>query len=340
MIGKMPMPPRPTLIRTRVRRLRQTLDEFQEFETAISQHTDWPSVTGLPGLPLFLMKIVARVVRYLALILDAVLRVLHLRGDNNYLCLGYISPHYMIYKAFPYFSLPAKLRMVWFYDAWENKLSEIEQAFRSHRINVAFVTSRQATEHLNGCGINRFRAYWIPEAVTVADYPAKPLAERTIDVLQMGRRWDQYHDAINHFCRKENLVYLYEKRPGDIIFPTRAQFLDALASSKISICVPSSITHPARSGKIATMTWRYLQSMAAKCLVLGRAPDEMKELFGYDSVIEIDMSDPCGQLRQILDRYTDFVPLIEKNYEFVRAHHQWPNRIDGMLKGMADFAAG
>ena len=67
---------KPTLIRTRIRRLRQTLDEFHEFEAAIGRYTDWPQVAGFPGMPLFMFKIVARLVRTLSIMLDAVLRPL------------------------------------------------------------------------------------------------------------------------------------------------------------------------------------------------------------------------------------------------------------------------
>ncbi len=329
--------PNLTLIKTHILRLRQPLEEIREFEAAIELHTDWRTVQSLPGMPLLLFKVVARILRLLALILEPCLRVFPFRRDQNYLCVGYVAPHYMIYKAFPYFCLPARLRAVWLYDAWDNKLAEIEKTFRLHRINVAFVSSLQATEDLNNRGIERFAAYWVPEAVTVSDYPRKPANERRIDVLQMGRRWDAYHDAVEEYCRREKLVYLYEKRPGDNIFPTRQGFLDALSSSRISVCVPSSTTHPARSGKIATMTWRYLQSMAAKCLVLGRLPEEMKKLFDYEPVIEIDMNDPTGQLRELIDNYSNYAPLIEKNYEFVSNYHQWPNRIELMRDSLAEF---
>ena len=52
----------------------------------------------------------------------------------------------------------------------------------------------------------------------------------------------------------------------------RDAFIDGLARSRVSICVPSSVTHPERAGDIETMTIRYLQSMVSKCVVLGRAP--------------------------------------------------------------------
>src|SRR3954470_5199424 len=175
----------PTLIRTRIRRLVQPLEEIHEFEAAIREHTAWPAVSGLPGLPLFLLKILSRAIRSIAVVLDALLHAVRLPQTHDYVCVGYASPNYMMYKAFPYFCLPARLRMVWMYDAWENKLDEIEGAFRMHRINIAFVTSRQATDRLNRSGIKRFAAYWVPEAVTVADYSSKPVGERRIDVLHM-----------------------------------------------------------------------------------------------------------------------------------------------------------
>ena len=91
------------------------------------------------------------------------------------------------------------------YDAWESQLGSIAKAFRRHRINIAFVSSLQATEHFNRSWVERFAAYWVPEAVTVADYSWKPPDERPIDVLQMGRKWDAYHSQIEEFCRKDRI---------------------------------------------------------------------------------------------------------------------------------------
>ena len=99
-----------------------------------------------------------------------------------------------------------------------------------------------------------------------------------------------------------------------------------MAKSKISICVPSSITHPDRSGNIETMTVRYLQSMVSKCLILGRAPKEMITLFGYNPVIEIDSEDPEGQIISIINNYSNYFGLIEKNYQTVLEKHTWNKR--------------
>jgi hypothetical protein len=74
------------------------------------------------------------------------------------------------------------------------------------------------------------------------------------------------------------------------------------------------------------MTNRYLQSMASKCLIVGHAPKEMIELFGYNPVVEIDWKAPMEQLDTIFDHYADYIPLMEKNYKMVSNHHTWEKR--------------
>ncbi len=319
-----------------MQRINQPLDEIHEFEAAIQKHTDWHTVAGLPGIPP--IKVTARLVRFLGMSVGGMVRLLPLSRDGrDYLSVGYIAPHYLAYKTFPYFLIPSGLRLVWMYDTWQNQFQKIARMFRDQKINVAFISSLQATEHFNALGIEQFKAYWVPEAITCAKYQWKPFTQRNIDVLQLGRRWDQYHFAIEEYCRETRIRYLYEKIKGEIIFPSRQAFIEGLADSKISICVPSAITHPARSGSISTMTWRYLQSMASKCLILGRLPDEMKQLFDYNPLIEIDLSRPKEQLREVLDHYKDHTELIERNYAYVEKHHQWTNRIETINRCVEEF---
>jgi hypothetical protein len=125
---------------------------------------------------------------------------------------------------------------------------------------------------------------------------------------------------------EKGYTYLYELKKGELIFPTRQDFIAGLAKTKISICVPSSVTHPERSGNIETMTIRYLQSMVSKCLIVGHAPKEMIDLFGYNPVIEIDFTNPVGQIESILNNYNSYTALIEKNYNEVIQHHTWQCR--------------
>ena len=72
--------------------------------------------------------------------------------------------------------------------------------------------------------------------------------------------------------------------PLGLRMPLAAGFGDA----KVSVCFPSSTTHPQRSGSVETATHRYFESFASRCIVVGRAPAELVDLFGYNPVVEAD----------------------------------------------------
>jgi hypothetical protein len=151
-------------------------------------------------------------------------------------------------------------------------------------------------------------------------------SEKDIDVLSFGRKYDLLHDKIVDDMLCNGKKYFYEKNKGEIIFKDRKDFTDGLSRTKVSVCIPSCITHPERSGNISTMTVRYLQSMASKCLVLGYMPDEMEELFDYNPIVELDINNPSKQILSILENFTSYIPLIERNYQIVVDNHTWRDR--------------
>jgi hypothetical protein len=106
-------------------------------------------------------------------------------------------------------------------------------------------------------------------------------------------------------------VHLYERAKGCIVFPAKQEMIDGLANTRISVCFPSSMTHPKRSGVVETLTYRYLESMASKCLVVGKCPKELVELFGYNPVIELENP---SQIMEILNQIQDYQCLVERNY--------------------------
>jgi len=224
----------------------------------------------------------------------------------------------------PYFMFPGR-KSIYLFDAWPTSHARILRFVQSWEVDDVFVSSSQAAQRLNQqIGAHRF--IWMPEGVSPEKYRHRPYAEKDIDVLHLGRRYETYHNQIAASLEDQKKTYLYEREYGRVIFPSREKFLDGLARSKISICVPCSITHPDRAGDIETMTMRYLQSMVSKCLVVGHAPAEMIELFGYNPLIEIDKENPDKQLLKLLQHFDDYVPLIEKNYAVVTSEHTWQKR--------------
>ena len=298
-----------------------SMDLYYEFEDRILNKPHWEIKTGVGSIQ-------ARVLRQLLKFIPPI--QLPIRKHKNYVVIGYQKE-----KFFPFFHFKADLKVLWMYDAWEPLFDEIEKTIRAYKINMVFTASKQSADYFNTLNIPNFQSHWIPEGIDVDQYQFIPYQERTTDVLQLGRKWNEYHEKIKTI--EKDIVYQYEKKAGEIIFPTREDFLFGLANSKISICVPSDITHPERTGKISTITNRYLQSMASKCLLLGKIPHDMVHLFDYNPIIEIDDNNPIAQIEAILSNFDTYIPLIEKNYETIKSFHNWDNRVTQIENFIRNF---
>jgi hypothetical protein len=175
-------------------------------------------------------------------------------------------------------------------------------------------------------------AVWVPEAVDPHQFDGtKSLVERKIDVLELGRKYDQFHDAIRHELERAHKVHRFERVKGQIIFPTATAFKRGLGDSKISVCFPSSITHPERSGDVETVTLRYFESFASKCVVAGHCPRELADLFGYNPVVEIETGRELEQIVDMLENIQNYQPIVENNYKRLLETSTWELRIDAIL---------
>ena len=224
--------------------------------------------------------------------------------------------HYFFGKTFPYFTFGSKLRVLWIWDAWEPRLEEIAALVREAKIDVLLVSSLQSSELLRPMLEGVCDVHWVPETIDIAEYHAKPWSERKIDVLSFGRSLPRYKEAIRSLSAK-GLNCVLDQR-----FATREDFVSALADAKISICFPRTVTDPEVAGGISTVTHRYLQSMAAKCLIVGETPMEAHQMFGFDPVVAVDWEDPAGQLLNIAAHPESFMDLIERNFDALTCRYQ------------------
>lgn len=228
-------------------------------------------------------------------------------------------------------------RYMYCFDCWPVNNAWVIEFSRIFNIKGIFFSAKQAADLFNKEKGNRTqtKGIWIPEGIKAADYKWYGYGERKTDVLEFGRRYGLYHDQIREPLKNAGYTHAYAEK-GKLLFADESAFVEGLAQSKISICFPSSITHPERSGNISTMTLRYLQSMASKCLVVGKMPYDMQYLFDYIPVVEIDERDPGKQIVEILEHYEDYIPLIEKNYEQVVALHDWSCRIQSIITELSE----
>jgi hypothetical protein len=248
-------------------------------------------------------------------------------SDSNHLFTLMIGPDFEKYFPFSYFI--SCNRSIYMFDAWPCHHDSIISFVLKNKIDHLFVTSLQATQTFKKY-LNNTNVHWIPEAIDPECYLYSNI--KTIDVLSFGRKYDRYHNLIYSFLKNNNKVYLFERIKGEVIFEKRSDFINALGNSKISICFPSNITHPERAGDIEIMTMRYLQSIVSKCLIIGKAPEEMIKLFGYNPVIDINWNDPITQIDNILKNYDNYNYLVEKNYSTVINNHTWLHRWDLIKK--------
>ncbi len=260
----------------------------------------------------------------------------HVAALINKLCPKFKAPCFCISmgasgvsRSFPHMFF-SDGNVLYLFDAWPETFDVIRKIVRSYNIRILFISSKDSAERLQAL-IPGLSVIWCPEGVRNQSYRASEYPMKDIDVLQLGRKFDLWHERVVQKLQESGITYLYEKVKGEVIFKSRDQFIDGLGRSRISVCFPKSITHSIQSGEITTMTHRYLQSIASRCLILGVIPDEMKELFGYDPGIKADMNDPAGQILEILKNFSDYIPLIERNYKQCLINHSWQSRWVKML---------
>ena len=223
------------------------------------------------------------------------------------------------------------------FDCWPAGYERWAAFFERHRVRLAFFSARQSAEYFAE-RLPKMKAVWLPEATDPLEYDASvPWMERTIDVLELGRKNDAFHDRIEKHLAEAGRAHLFERVKGQIIFPDRAGLVQGMANSKISICFPCSLTHPERSGSVETVTHRYFESIASKCLVLGHAPQELIDLFGYNPIIEVQGGAEFGQIEYLLSNYANFQDLIEQNYRHLLQVGTWNTRVNKLLSVVNDF---
>lgn len=207
----------------------------------------------------------------------------------------------------PAFSASIRGRLVLFcwdmwasnWDLWETKLRQLRPALVVATSVVSRDEMRRRLPHL--------RIEHLPEATRTQDHDASMLLhERSIDVLELGRRHTKWHDAFRAAQPEPGLVHLFERVKGQIIFPDKAALQSGLAQSRIAICFPASTTDPQKAGPVCTMTHRYLECILSGCLVLGECPPELREILGYDPVIPVNWARPAEQVADLLSNISDY----------------------------------
>ena len=226
--------------------------------------------------------------------------------------------------------------VIYAYDCWPSSYGRWESIFRRYRVRLAFFSARASADYFRE-KIDGLDAIWTPEAVDPSAYdPGPPLSDRRCDVLEFGRRDPTFHSAITPALAAAGRSHSYEQGPGNLVFPDRPSLVQGLAASTISVCFPSSMTHPARSGTVETVTHRYFESMASRCLIVGHCPAELADLFGYNPVVEVDRNGSADQVLELLADVAACQELVDRNLQRLFEVGTWDVRVREIADALRD----
>jgi hypothetical protein len=175
----------------------------------------------------------------------------------------------------------------------------------------------------------------MPEATDMDLYnPSRNLNDRRTDVLQYGRSYAMFDEAVRSSLERAGKTYICSQ--GRAIFPHYRDVCAALANAKIVVCYPKSVTDPASSGGLETVTLRYFEAMASRALPIGYCPGELKELFGYNPVIELEMNRVGEQVEGVLSQIENYQVLADRNLRRMHEVGSWNVRAQSILRVLAN----
>jgi hypothetical protein len=219
------------------------------------------------------------------------------------------------------------------WDVWPSNAPRWREIFDQLKPRKVFMTNSDAVRAWNSpTGLTE----WMPEATDVSAFdPSTPLTERSIDVLELGRKWNWLHAEITVPLHDRGARHLYQSDETSIIFPTVESFVHGMQNSKCVICVPGSITHPEIYGQFVALTQRYLETMAAGAVPVGVCPPDLRKLMGYNPVVEVERARPLMAFDHILNNLSAFSDARERNRIAVEQAADWRVRVEELRHACA-----
>jgi hypothetical protein len=207
-----------------------------------------------------------------------------------------------------------------FWDCWPCFYDKVETWLKKHKVKTAIFTSLQEMAEIKR-RLPDLNVIHCPEGVDTSIYKeGKELKYRDIDILEFGRP----NNIIS-----SNIPLLNTVRTAEISPRLSDQELrEMMENAKITICFPRNITHPEETGNVETLTQRYWEAMLSRMVIIGHCPQELKDLIGYNPVIEYDYStEAASQIENILCHIEDYQSLVDKNRYAALKHGDWKIRM-------------
>ena len=249
--------------------------------------------------------------------------------DKKECRLRFVSGYSINFDTFPDYFCYEIIPIIW--DCWPAQVKRVSEFFRKYKVKVAVFTSSQTAELFRGL-FPKMDILTITEGIDINIYDkGKDLKERTIDILEIGRKKAIFFNtpldaSINHI-KTGNF---------DRTFKTDEEFRRALSDTKITIAVPRCDVDKEVAGDIETLTQRYWECMLSRIVMVGRAPQELIDLIGYNPVIEWDGINATPLVEDILKNISKYQDKVNQNYLAARKLASWNIRIKQIMNYLSE----
>ena len=232
-----------------------------------------------------------------------------------------ISANHTRISIFPHAYNKEIIPVIW--DCWPNSRKYIEELFSRSKLKIAFFSARQNIEYFREKYPN-IQMLFFPEAINTSLYlKGDDLDKRKIDLLEYGRSNTNVH---NELLKINGIKHLYSKQ-GEQLFSSFSDLAESIANSKVVIAYPRCDTSPKDTGNIETLTQRFWECMYSRTIIVGRAPQELIDLIGYNPVIDANITNIADIIKKVLANCKDYQDLVNRNHEMAKTIGNYTNRL-------------
>lgn len=226
------------------------------------------------------------------------------------------------------------VRAVFYVDPWKHSIEKTIKADKLFGTDLAFVPYIEALRDLQARP-TRTKYVYLPFACDTSVFRDFGY-ERDIDILWMGRRNEELHQAILKLSSARNLNYQYRETMGFIEDPR--DLGEIAARSRYFVVTPPEAD---RSGGYSPLLMRYFEGLAAGCRLIGTMPGsgEYQTHLPAESLLQVaeDGSDLVSQYD--LDHASETGwSASAKAKEIVHAEHGWDARARTIVEMISAFA--
>lgn len=220
---------------------------------------------------------------------------------------------------FPDYMWCETIPLIW--DCWPHLQDKTAEWIERHEVKLAIFTSSQVAEQMKG-RLPNIKILTITEGIDTSLYHAGGLLKnRDIDLLEYG-------NVKRNFFRSyiEGIKHINVKNSNGLM-ATWDELLNTMSRAKLTVALPRCDVDNEFTGGVETLTQRFWEGMLSRTVIIGRAPNELLNLIGYNPLINIDYDNPVEQVKSIIRNISDYQSLVDKNRDTALRLAPWEIRM-------------